>query len=81
MIPHSKTLKIDTNKVSTEAAALELGCVMNAVKHVVVCGHSDCKAVNLLHTMRNSFDDSGKTLLPETDVEAMNSPMRRWLRE
>ena len=28
---------------------LELACVMNQVKHVVVCGHSDCKAVNLLY--------------------------------
>ena len=37
------------NSTATEPAVLELACVMNQVKHVVICGHSDCKAVNLLY--------------------------------
>ena len=41
VVPHSDSLR--ENGVSTEAAALELGCVVNNIRHVVVCGHSDCK--------------------------------------
>jgi len=36
-----------------ESAALELGCVVNGIRHVIVCGHSDCKAMNLLYTLRD----------------------------
>ena len=41
LVPHS-TLQ-SPSITSTEPAALELGCVLNNIKHVVVCGHSDCK--------------------------------------
>ena len=40
---------VSMNSTATEPAVLELACVMNQVKHVVICGHSDCKAVNLLY--------------------------------
>jgi carbonic anhydrase len=40
---------VSVNSTATEPAVLELACVMNQVKHVVICGHSDCKAVNLLY--------------------------------
>lgn len=36
-----------------ESAALELGCVINDIRHVIVCGHSDCKAMNLLYALRD----------------------------
>lgn len=36
-----------------EPAALELGCVVNDIRHVIVCGHSDCKAMNLLYALRD----------------------------
>jgi carbonic anhydrase len=36
-----------------EPAALELGCVVNDIRHIIVCGHSDCKAMNLLHALRD----------------------------
>lgn len=81
MIPHASKLSVDSRRVSTEAAALELGCVMNKIKHVVVCGHSDCKAINLLYSMRHNFDDTGDELVPDTDPELINSPLRRWMRE
>ncbi|XP_060068847.1 beta carbonic anhydrase 1-like [Ylistrum balloti] len=51
LIPHACNFSYET--ATTEAGALELGCIVNGVKHVVVCGHSDCKAMNLLYSMRN----------------------------
>lgn len=36
-----------------EPAALELGCVVNDIRHIIVCGHSDCKAMNLLYALRD----------------------------
>ena len=41
LVPHSRLYGIDST--TTEPAALELGVVVNNVKHIVVCGHSDCK--------------------------------------
>lgn len=41
LIPHSRLYGIDST--TTEPAALELGVIVNNVKHIVVCGHSDCK--------------------------------------
>ena len=41
LIPHAKTFTQEMP--STEPGALELGCIRSGVKHVVVCGHSDCK--------------------------------------
>ncbi len=43
---------------SNEPAALELGCVINSVKHIIVCGHSDCKAINLLYKLQDEKFDS-----------------------
>ena len=40
---------VSQNSPATEPAVLELACLMNQVKHVVICGHSDCKALNLLY--------------------------------
>lgn len=42
---------VSTESPATEPAVMELACVLNSVGHVAVCGHSDCKAMNLLHTM------------------------------
>lgn len=56
--------------VTTEPAALELAVKRGKIKHVIVCGHSDCKAINTLynlHTCTSAFD-------PE-------SPMDHWLRK
>lgn len=41
LIPNNDSLSFDS--VTTEAGALELGCVIGNIRHVVVCGHSDCK--------------------------------------
>lgn len=52
LIPHSQHFldELTTN----EPAALELGCVVNDIRHIIVCGHSDCKAINLLYKLRDS---------------------------
>lgn len=52
LIPHSQHFldELTTN----EPAALELGCVLNDIRHVIVCGHSDCKAMNLLYKLRDT---------------------------
>lgn len=41
LIPHSKNYPDEVT--TTEPAALELGCIVNNIRHVIVCGHSDCK--------------------------------------
>lgn len=56
---------------SCEPAALELGCVVNNIRHIIVCGHSDCKAMNLLYTLRNK---------DEATVDKRRlSPLKAWL--
>lgn len=51
VVPHSQHF-VDEFTMC-ESAALELGCVVNDIKHVIVCGHSDCKAMNLLYALRD----------------------------
>uniref|UniRef100_A0A915L115 Carbonic anhydrase n=1 Tax=Romanomermis culicivorax TaxID=13658 RepID=A0A915L115_ROMCU len=55
--------------ISTEPAAIELGCVRGGIRHVIVCGHSDCKAMNTLHDLHINL----------TKVDS-NSPLELWLR-
>lgn len=51
IVPHSQHF-VDEFTMC-ESAALELGCVVNDIRHVIVCGHSDCKAINLLYALRD----------------------------
>ncbi|KAK9685620.1 Carbonic anhydrase [Popillia japonica] len=69
VIPHSQHFmdELTTN----EPAALELGCIVNDIKHVIVCGHSDCKAMNLLHKLQDAEFSS----LTNRRI----SPLRAWL--
>uniref|UniRef100_A0A0N5B1Z3 Carbonic anhydrase n=1 Tax=Strongyloides papillosus TaxID=174720 RepID=A0A0N5B1Z3_STREA len=71
MIPGSRSFGNVGHEVSvnTEPAALELAVTRGKINHVIVCGHSDCKAINTLynlHTGVNKFSEK--------------SPMDRWLR-
>ncbi|KAL1491715.1 hypothetical protein ABEB36_012272 [Hypothenemus hampei] len=69
LVPHSQRFpdEQDTN----EPAALELGCVVNDIRHIIVCGHSDCKAINLLYKLRDpEFASKDNRRL---------SPLRSWL--
>ncbi|KAK4304263.1 hypothetical protein Pmani_023781 [Petrolisthes manimaculis] len=69
LVPHANLSGHE--EITTEPAALELGCVINGIKHVIVCGHSDCKAMNMLHLMRNS----DRTLHEVLKL----SPLKAWL--
>lgn len=51
LIPHAQHFQDE--HYSCEPAALELGCVVNDIRHIIVCGHSDCKAMNLLYELRD----------------------------
>ncbi|KAJ8974916.1 hypothetical protein NQ317_010199 [Molorchus minor] len=69
IIPHSQHFldEFTTN----EPAALELGCVVNDIRHIIVCGHSDCKAINLLYQLQDSeFASQDNRRI---------SPLRAWL--
>ncbi|KAK6748314.1 hypothetical protein RB195_001126 [Necator americanus] len=71
MIPHANNYGPAGFEVSvtTEPAALELAVKRGHINHVIVCGHSDCKAINTLyniHTCPQNFDPQ--------------SPMDHWLR-
>ena len=62
---------VSANSVATEPAVFELACVLNNVKHVVICGHSDCKAVNLLYDLHTD---------PEASVRGDTfSPLKEWV--
>lgn len=71
IIPHSSHFQDEY--FSCEPAALELGCVVNDIRHIVICGHSDCKAMNLLYSLR------------DTDSRSLDnrriSPLKAWLCE
>ncbi|XP_048265690.1 beta carbonic anhydrase 1 isoform X3 [Bombus affinis] len=69
LIPHSQHFVDELTMC--EPAALELGSVINNIKHIIVCGHSDCKAMNLLYALRDE-DFASK-------VNRRISPLRAWL--
>ncbi|XP_077988628.1 beta carbonic anhydrase 1-like [Glandiceps talaboti] len=67
LIPHSRLF--GSEGLNTEPAALELACVINDINHVIVCGHSDCKAMNALYDLKDN---------PYLDRE--KQPFGAWLR-
>jgi len=69
LVPHSHLC--DHEEITTEPAALELGCTVNGIKHIIVCGHSDCKAMNLLHSIRNS------DIMINEEIKV--SPLKAWI--
>ncbi|XP_012275169.1 beta carbonic anhydrase 1 [Orussus abietinus] len=69
IVPHSQHFADELTMC--EPAALELGCVVNNIKHIIVCGHSDCKAMNLLYALRDQEFSS--------QANRRISPLRAWL--
>ena len=69
MIPRSHL--VDSVATATEPAMLELGCVVQGIKHVIVCGHSDCKAMNALYSLHKAEQWS-----PDQKEQ---SPIKAWL--
>jgi carbonic anhydrase len=69
LVPHSQFFQDE--HFSCEPAGLELGCVVNDIRHIIVCGHSDCKAMNLLHQLQDpEFSSRNNRII---------SPLRSWL--
>lgn len=69
LVPHSHFFQDEHS--SCEPAGLELGCVVNDIRHIIVCGHSDCKAMNLLYQLQDpEFASKENRII---------SPLRSWL--
>ncbi|KAG4077403.1 hypothetical protein HA402_009804 [Bradysia odoriphaga] len=81
LIPHAQHFQDEY--FSCEPAALELGCVVNNIRHIIVCGHSDCKAMNLLYSLRDpelaSLDNRRISPLKAWLCEHANSSLDRFL--
>ncbi|XP_014776038.1 beta carbonic anhydrase 1 [Octopus bimaculoides] len=60
---------ITFNTVTAEAGAIEVACHLNNVRHIFVCGHSDCKAMNLLFSLKNQCHTHAGT------------PLQMWLKK
>ncbi|XP_069676622.1 beta carbonic anhydrase 1 isoform X1 [Periplaneta americana] len=69
LIPHSQHFMDEAT--TNEPAALELGCIVNDIRHIIVCGHSDCKAMNLLYSLQCQEFSS--------QTNRRISPLRAWL--
>ena len=55
--------------ISTEPAAMELAVKRGGVRHILICGHSDCKAMNTLYGIYKHPDSFNHA-----------SPMDSWVR-
>lgn len=69
LIPHFH--HFEDEYTSCEPAALELGCITFDIRHIIVCGHSDCKAMNLLYSLRDPDCASQE--------ERRLSPLKSWM--
>jgi len=58
------------NEASTVDGMLDLGVVMLNIQNLIVCGHSDCKAMGLLHTMVEG---------PWDEEALRTSPLKAWM--
>ncbi|CAF3736759.1 unnamed protein product [Rotaria sordida] len=67
LVPHHNCFRNHVT-VGGECGALELACSINKVHVIVVIGHSDCKAMNLLYSIRNDLHLPSK------------GPLEDWLR-
>jgi len=56
-----------------EEAAIDLACSHHHVDSLAVCGHSDCKAMNLVYDNRTLAEDSAELKNPQESV------LKRWL--
>jgi len=67
LVPHHNCFRNNVT-VGGECGALELACSINKVQVIVVIGHSDCKAMNLLYSIRDDLKSPSK------------GPLEDWLR-
>lgn len=79
LVPNYNLLDPKTER--PEEAALELACVFNDVDTIVICGHSDCKAMNLVYENRYELDNKSKTAAISniTKPTGKESVLKNWL--
>lgn len=65
-----KFTDLESSEPSSTPAALELACVNNKANSVVVLGHSDCKTMNLLFSMRHNLD---------SHMNISKNELKKWL--
>jgi carbonic anhydrase len=70
LLPNYNVLNPKTPR--PEEAALELACLYNNIDTMVLAGHSDCKAMNLVYDNRHSLDK------PKNSAEK-ESVLKSWL--
>merc|ERR1719225_1157864 len=70
ILPHAKDF--DPSNPSAEAGFLELGVSVNNIRHVVICGHSNCKAMEVLLSLKNQVSDIKLS-------ELRKEPIKAWL--
>ncbi|PAA53847.1 hypothetical protein BOX15_Mlig008743g1 [Macrostomum lignano] len=63
------------------AAGVELGCIHNDIKDVIICGHSDCKAMALLWKLRDTIDTQRPDALSEWVRKYGRSSLKHYLAE
>lgn len=68
LVPHHNCFENHVT-VGGECGALELACSRNNVQVIALLGHSDCKAMNLLHSLRDNVTSPSP-----------NSPLEQWLK-
>ena len=69
-MPHSK--HFDPSNPYPEPGFLELGVSVNNIRHVVICGHSNCKAMEVLLSLKNQVSDIKLS-------ELRDEPIKAWL--
>ena len=53
------------------------GCVLNGISNVIICGHSDCKAMSVLHSMEEVSSPNEST--SSSNELSSNTPIKAWI--
>lgn len=53
------------------------GCVLNGISNVIICGHSDCKAMSVLHSMEEVSSPNEST--SSSNELSTNTPIKAWI--
>ncbi|KAF5400048.1 Carbonic anhydrase [Paragonimus heterotremus] len=61
-----------SDKECNVLGTLELACVRNKVNDIVICGHSDCKAMHLLNSM-------GPSIMNDKLQTSQMTPLQQWV--
>ncbi|KAA0189413.1 Carbonic anhydrase [Fasciolopsis buskii] len=59
-------------EAGTILSTLELGCLRGSVKDIIICGHSDCKAMHLLQSFGSEAENH------KSDKNSA-SPLQKWV--